>query len=277
MVKQYLALLALACSAAMAAADELVAQGEYLFHAANCYACHTDMENDGKPLAGGRELESDYGVFYSPNITPDKATGIGGWSETDFIRALSQGIAPDGRHYYPSFPYLSYADMTREDMLAIKAYLDAQPAVEQANRPHQPAWYLNPLSMQAWSLLNGLFGSEVSHDGSRGSYLVDVLGHCNECHTPRNRLGMLQMAQQFRGNESLSAPDISNTSDGIGDWKAQQLADLFQYGELPDGDYVADHMGEVVDYSTSRWSEQDLQAAIRYLLPDAGAKAAADN
>ncbi len=266
-MRQYLSLLAIACSPTLAADDEQLSRGEYLFQAANCYACHTDIENDGEILAGGRKLESDFGVFYAPNITPHVATGIGNWSEDDFVRALSEGIAPDGRKYYPSFPYVSYGEMTREDMLAIKAYLDAQAQVEQVNKPHQLAWYLNPLSMQAWSMMNAVFGSPVTHDGSRGSYLINVLGHCNECHTPRNALGMLRMEQQFQGNSALSAPDISTSKDGIGDWDRQQLADLFQYGELPDGNYVADHMGEVVDYSTSRWTEDDLQAAIDYLLP----------
>lgn len=243
-----------------------VEEGHYLFQAANCYACHTDVDSDGTPLAGGRALDSDFGIFYSPNITPDKDTGIGDWSDEDFIRALTQGVAPDGRHYYPSFPYLSYQSMNREDILAIKAYLFSQNAVNQPKKSHQLAWYLSQFTLRIWKLLNDLVATQVEYDGSRGSYLVDVLGHCNECHTPRNVVGMLKMQNKFQGNEDLSAPNISASKDGIGDWRKQELADLFRYGELPDGDYVADHMGEVVDNSTSKWADDDLDAVIEYLL-----------
>jgi mono/diheme cytochrome c family protein len=267
-----IALLLLASAAMAASADEriinqtAVEKGRYLFHAANCYACHTDVDNDGVPLAGGRPLESEFGTFHSPNITPDKDTGIGNWNDEDFIRALTEGIAPDGRHYYPSFPYLSYQNMNREDILAIKAYLFSQTAVTQQNKPHQLAWYLSQVTLRIWRLLNDLIAMPVTHDGSRGSYLVDVLGHCNECHTPRNGVGMLKMHKRLQGNEDLSAPNISASKDGIGDWRKQELTDLFRYGELPDGDYVADHMGEVVDNSTSKWVDEDLDAVIEYLL-----------
>ena len=176
-------------------------------------------------------------------------------------------MAPDGRHYYPSFPYTSYQSMKREDILSIKAWLYSQPAVNQVNKQHQLKWYLNQFSIAIWKKLNGWFSTPVTYD-KRGSYLVDVLGHCNECHTPRNILGMLQMGKHLEGNKALSAPNISATDDGIGDWDEEQLADLFKYGELPDGDYVSDHMAEVVDNSTSKWKDEDLQAVIEYLLED---------
>ena len=264
----------LAITAMTASADEagmgtaIVEKGRYLFDSANCYACHTDVDNDGAALAGVRALETEFGTFYSPNITPDKATGIGNWSDEDFINALTLGMAPDGRHYYPSFPYLSYQSMTTDDILAIKAYLFSQTAVSQQNQPHELNWYLSQFSLRLWKILNELIAMPVNHDGSRGSYLVDVLGHCNECHTPRNMLGMLKMQERLQGNEDLSAPDISASKDGIGDWRRQELADLFKYGELPDGDYVADHMGEVVDNSTSKWTDEDLDAVIEYLLTE---------
>jgi mono/diheme cytochrome c family protein len=264
----------LTVAAMSASADEAgpdsaaLEKGRYLFDAANCYACHTDVDNDGPPLAGGRALKTEFGTFYSPNITPDKATAIGNWSDEDFIRALTEGVAPDGLHYYPSFPYLSYQSMTTNDILAIKAYLFNQPAVSKKNRSHELNWYLSQFSLRLWKILNEYIATPVTHEGSRGSYLVDVLGHCNECHTPRNMLGMLKMHNRLQGNEDLSAPDISTSKDGIGDWRKQELVDLFKYGELPDGDYVADHMGEVVDNSTSKWTDQDLNAVIDYLLTE---------
>jgi len=244
----------------------MVVRGEYLLQAANCYACHTDIENDGAPLAGGRALETDFGTFYSPNITPDMDTGIGDWTDEQFVTALTRGISPQGYHYYPSFPYLSYSAMKRQDALAIKAYLFSQPATMRENRPHELKWYLSRFIMAVWRFFNDAVTGPVGSEETRGGYLVDTLGHCNECHTPRNQLGMLLMDQRLTGNEDLSAPDISNREQGIGDWSRSELADLFRYGELPDGDYVADHMGEVVDYSTSKWSDDDLNAAIDYLL-----------
>jgi mono/diheme cytochrome c family protein len=158
--------------------------------------------------------------------------------------------------------------MNREDILAIKAYLFSQPAVHQRNKPHQLEWYLSQSTLRIWKMLNDLVAMPVTDDGTRGSYLVDVLGHCNECHTPRNVFGMLKMENRLQGNPDLSAPNISASKDGIGDWRKQELADLFRYGELPDGDYVADHMGEVVDNTTSKWLDEDLEAVIEYLLAD---------
>jgi mono/diheme cytochrome c family protein len=262
-----IAFIAMAASADESGLDRAaIEKGRYLFQAANCYACHTDVDNDGAPLAGGRALESEFGIFFTPNITPDRDTGIGNWGEEDFIRALTQGISPDDRHYYPSFPYLSYQNMNREDILAIRAYLFSQPAVSQENKPHKLEWYLSQFTLRIWKMLNDFVAMPVTHDGSRGSYLVDVLGHCNECHTPRNVVGMLEMQNRLQGNEDLSAPNISASKDGIGDWRKEELADLFRYGELPDGDYVAGHMGEVVDNSTSKWVDEDLDAVIEYLF-----------
>jgi mono/diheme cytochrome c family protein len=251
--------------ASVSAAEADIEKGRYIFQLANCYACHTDTENDGRPLAGGRALETEFGSFFTPNITADKETGIGNWSDEQFIQALTRGVAPDGRHYYPSFPYLSYRNMTKTDMLALKAYLFSQPAVHQQNKPHQLKWYMSQYSLAVWKFLNERLTGPLAKDRSRGSYLVDTLGHCNECHTPRNFLGMLQMDKRLQGNRALSAPEILPTKSGIGDWSDEELTDLFQYGELPDGDYVSDHMAEVVDYSTSKWHNDDLQAVIKYL------------
>lgn len=256
-------LFAVVSSALAAEAD--IEKGRYIFQLANCYACHTDLENEGMPLAGGRALETEFGIFFSPNITPDKETGIGNWSDQQFILALTEGTAPDGRHYYPSFPYLSYRGMNKNDILALKAYLFSQPAVRQVNKPHQLKWYLSQISLSVWNFFNELLTAPLTENRSRGSYLVNTLGHCNECHTPRNFIGMLQMNRRLGGNRELSAPEILPTKSGIGNWSNEQLTDLFQYGELPDGDYVADHMAEVVDYSTSKWNNEDLQAVIKYL------------
>lgn len=245
--------------------DALIERGEYLFIAANCYACHTNIEKDGEPLAGGRALESDFGTFYTPNITPDKKTGIGNWTDTQFVNAMVLGESPEGRHYYPSFPYLSYRDMSKKDLRAIKAYIFTLEPVEKPNRAHELKWFLNQFTIAAWKLLNDVATEPIDGTTSRGAYMINTLGHCNECHTPRNEIGMLLTRQRLQGNKQLKAPDISPTANGVGDWSYEELENLFRYGELKDGDYVADHMGEVVDYSTSKWTRDDLDAAIEYL------------
>ncbi len=247
----------------LALADELVEKGKYLYHLANCYSCHTDTENDGPALAGGRLLETEFGNFYSPNITPDKKTGIGNWSDEEFTRAVREGIAPDGSHYYPSFPYIAYRNISHEDVLAIKAYIFSLQPVQQANQAHQLDWYLLRPALTIWKMLAQQEQPAAASGNSRGAYLIDTLGHCNECHTPRNAIGILQMDQALTGNKDLSAPDIS--ASALSDWSDEELEDLFIYGALPDGDYVSDHMAEVVEYSTAKWTPQDLAAAIAYL------------
>ena len=239
-------------------------RGEYLLQLANCYSCHTDTENDGAALAGGRRLETEFGAFYTPNITSDRETGIGDWSDEEFVAAVRHGVSPDGDNYFPAFPYTAYRDMKQDDILAIKAYLLSQPGTRQANQPHELEWFVMRWLMPAWNWLNEL-GTPVNTHESRGAYLVDTLGHCNECHTPRNILGFLDWDLKFQGNEDLGAPDISPSKQGLGSWSDEEMVDLFQYGALPDGDYVADHMAEVVEYSTSKWNEDDLKAAINYL------------
>ena len=244
-------------------ADEAEDKGRYLFQLANCYACHTDTENDGAALAGGRALETEFGTFFSPNITPDRETGIGGWSDTQFIEALRKGLAPDGSHYFPAFPYPAYSGMKEGDILAIKAYLFEQPAVQQKNKTHQLNWYLQRWMMPLWNWLNAKSTEDNKQDDSRGAYLVNTLGHCNECHTPRDSLGMLDWQRHLAGNEQLQAPDIS--ASALTDWDDDALIELFQDGVLLDGDYVSDHMAEVVEYSSSQWTDDDLSAVIAYL------------
>ena len=119
-----------------ASAESPIERGKYLFDAAGCYSCHTDVKNKGPALAGGRALKTPFGTFYTPNITPDRATGIGRWSDADFISALRDGVSPDGANYYPVFPYTSYTRMTDADILDLKAYLFSQAPVENANKPH---------------------------------------------------------------------------------------------------------------------------------------------
>jgi len=244
-------------------ANDLISKGQYIFTLSNCYGCHTDIDNDGQTLAGGRAMETQFGTFYAPNITPDKETGIGLWTDQQFNQAVRSGLAPDGTHYYPTFPYTAYKNMTDPDIKALKAYIFSLKPVQKKNKKHQLLWYLSRKAIPMWKSLNRYAQDGHRSADGRGAYLVNTLGHCNECHTPRSQIGVLQMDQKFKGNEQLSAPDIS--SQGLTGWNNTELLELFSEGVLPDGDYVSDHMAEVVEFSTSRWKVEDQKAAIHYL------------
>ena len=164
------------------------ARGAYLAVAAGCLTCHTDYKKKGQLLAGGPAIETPFGAFYGPNITPDTKHGIGGWTVEQFSMALAAGRAPNGNHYFPSFPYTSYAAMKPQDIVDIKSYLDTVPPVTQASRPHDLGWpFSDRAALGAWKLLN--FDPVRNVELDRGAYLVNVLGHCGECHTQRNVLG----------------------------------------------------------------------------------------
>ena len=275
----FAAILATAMAAGTVHADDsadAVQRGKYVFNAAGCAACHTDEPNKGPPLAGGRKLKTPFGVFYSPNITPHPETGIGNWSDEDFVRALGQGVSPGGHNYFPVFPYPSYAAMTDRDMRDLKAYLFSLPAVERANTPHDvsPPFGWRFL-MTFWKLLffdTASFEADPTKDEAwnRGAYLASALGHCGECHSPRNALGALERDMAFAGNrvgpEGGSVPNITPDKEtGIGDWSEDDLDTLFSMGMLPDGDFVGSGMADVVFNGTSKLTPADRKALIHYL------------
>jgi len=256
-------------------ADEAVERGAYLVTAAGCLTCHTDTENDGEPWAGGHALETPYGVYYSPNITPDIATGIGSWSETDFVRALQEGSAPDGKHYYPAFPYPSYAGITEQDAADMFAYMQSVEPVTQENRPHELKWYIpGRWSMGIWKRLFSPWEYPQSATGDeltqRGAYLVRHLGHCGECHTPRDIFGALKTDLELAGSPKASAgggaPNITpDREDGIGTWSEEELIFFLELGMYPDGDFAGGAMTAVVDEHTALLTDQDRLAIARYL------------
>lgn len=254
-----------------------IARGEYLVRAAGCISCHTDKVQKGAFLAGGRALESPYGTFYSSNITPDAETGIGAWSDTDFIHALRHGESPTGRTYYPAFPYASYSAMQRADMLDIKAYLFAQAPVYQENRGHElrfPFSWRFSIYPWRWLFFSATFSDVTKNSESsvaeRGRYLVDVLGHCAECHTPRNIAGGLKRGAPLAGTRygpnGGSVPNITPDSQtGIGDWSIADLVFFFQTGLKPDGDDVQGHMRETIEDGLRHLSVEDLTAIAAHL------------
>ena len=258
-----------------AVAQDAVQRGAYLVHAGGCASCHTMP--GGARFAGGRALETPFGTFYSPNITPDAETGIGRWTDAQFQHALREGRRPDGASYFPVFPYPSFTSITDADALAIKAYLFSLPPVRQANRAHDVAFPFSWRFLQtAWRLLffrEGPFRADPSRDGvyNRGAYLVTALGHCGECHTPRNVLGAvkpsLALAGTRDGPDGQTVPNITpDRTSGIGDWDAADIVTLLKTGRTPEQSVVKGAMREVVQDGLKMLSDADLQAIAAYLL-----------
>ncbi|MFT5349313.1 MAG: mono/diheme cytochrome c family protein, partial [Gammaproteobacteria bacterium] len=250
---------------AQAPADEtLLARGEYVFKISGCSHCHTTK--NGEHLAGGRALVTPFGTFYSPNITSHKTAGIGNWSADDFQRALHQGLSPEGDDYYPAFPYTSYTGIRTDDLRALHAYILSLPASAQANREHELVWFLRwRLAAWAWKWLFFSAAEFQPHptqsaQWNRGAYLAEAMGHCQECHTPRDRFGALRTDLAYAGNahgpEDELVPNItSDKTTGIGDWSRSALQEFLKFGELPDGEYAAGSMDPVIE-------------GIRYLTPE---------
>lgn len=264
-------------SAPAMAQSEVLERGAVLFAAAGCANCHTDRKNEGELLAGGRSLITPFGTFYAPNITPDPEHGIGDWSDEDFIRALREGVAPDGSHYFPSFPYTSYTNMTDEDMLAIKAYIFSLEPVAQEARPHELDFpYSQRWALPFWKWLHFEPGPKPLAEGApddvrRGAYLVEAVSHCGECHTPRDRLGGLDRSMWLAGStdgaEGEKVPNITpDAATGIGDWSVDDITFLLGMGLLPDGDVVGSTMWEVVSDGTDQLSAEDQEAIAAYLM-----------
>lgn len=245
-------------------------------HAGGCITCHTEDVEGAMPLAGGRMLDSPYGVFYSPNITPDNATGIGSWSDDDFVKAFHEGRNPDGDAYYPSFPYTAYTGMSRADILDIKAYLRSLPPIKKTNRDHDLPFYMSSrLAASAWQsryFSAARFVPDPTRDDAwnRGAYLVRHLGHCGECHTPRKNLGALVQDRELAGNpegpDDSPVPNITpDKQDGIGRWSARDIEYYLDIGMEPDGDFSGGAMAPVIEDNTSQLTKSDRLAIAAYL------------
>jgi mono/diheme cytochrome c family protein len=259
-----------------AADAQAISRGAYLFRVAGCLGCHTDVKNKGTPLAGGRALATPFGTFYGPNITAHPKEGIGGWSDEDFVRALRQGISPEGHNYFPVFPYPSFTGLSDADILAIKAYIFSLPTADRVNRPHEIDFPFGwRFLMTFWKWINFSEGPmapdpKQSETWNRGAYLVQAVAHCGECHTPRDSLGALDAAMAYAGTldgpDGEAVPNITpHPETGIGRWSDGDLRYLFRTSLLPDGDSVGGSMAEVVDDGTSHLSDGDLAAMITYL------------
>ena len=250
-------------------------RGAYLVRVAGCIACHTAP--DGPELAGGRVLKTPFGNFISPNITPHRQHGIGGWSEADLVRALRHGERPDGASYYPVFPYTSYSGMRLQDMKDIFAHLMAGPARANKVAGHDLRW---PFSwrflMWIWKWLffdPGAIADDPGKNASwnRGAYLVQVVAHCGECHTGRNWLGAvdhaLVLAGTAKGPDGRSVPNITpDKRTGIGGWSRGEVVDLLSSGLKPDFDDVQGAMAEAIEGGLKFLRPADRGAIADYLL-----------
>lgn len=248
-------------------------RGARIFDAAGCAGCHAAPGATGEArlvLAGGRALDSPFGTFLVPNVSPDPVHGIGAWSLADFASALTRGVAPDGRHYYPAFPYTSYARMTLQDVADLKAFIDTLPPSAAPSQAHALAFpftvrlglglwkrrYLDP----AW-----VIDGELAETEARGRYLAEALGHCGECHTPRDALGGLVRARWLAGAANPAGegrtPDIT---PGRLTWSEAEIAAYLETGFTPEFDTAGGAMAEVVA-SLARLPAADRAAIAAYL------------
>lgn len=251
---------------------QLIKRGEYLSKAGDCIACHTDTKHQGKPFAGGLGIYTPFGIIYSPNITPDKTTGIGSWSDKDFIRAMHEGIAPNGSYYFPVFPFASFTKVNTHDLLAIKAYLFSLAPVKKENQVNEMMWPFNWRFLQlGWRVLFFRSGdyetdNHQTEAWNRGAYLVQGLGHCGMCHTPLNLLGAEKKKNYLTGGfiQGYYAPNIS--ANGLKKVSIDDIRAVFKQNKmLRNAGVVAGPMAEVNSNSLKYLTKCDLNAIAIYL------------
>jgi mono/diheme cytochrome c family protein len=260
------------------ASQELVQRGAYLARAGDCIACHTTSK--GKPYAGGAPIATPMGVIYSTNITPDLETGIGHYSMDNFVKVMREGVTDDGDHLYPAMPYTSYAKVSREDLSALYAYF--MQGVEPVRQPNHPTKLRWPLSIHSLMVVwNGLYlkkgeyaaDANKSVSWNRGAYLVQGLGHCGGCHTPRGVLGQEKAESEKDGRQYLAGAKLDNwyalplTGDrktGLNAWSKDEIAEYLKTGRTERIAAVG-MMAGVVAKSTQYLTDQDLMAIAEYL------------
>jgi mono/diheme cytochrome c family protein len=254
-----------------------IEHGHYLAIVGDCAACHT-LPGSGHELAGGRTIETPFGHLIAPNITPDPLTGIGAWTDDEFVNALTKGTGRDGTHLYPAMPYNYYTKLSRDDALAIRAYLNTLPAVQNPVKADQLPFPIDiRASMTLWNKLYFKPGSFVpvggkSAEWNRGAYLAEGLGHCGMCHTPKNFLGADETGASLQGYrlQGWFAPDITNDPRrGLGSWSIDDIVAYLKTGHNRTG-AATGLMSETLNLSTSHMSNADLKAIATYLKDQQG-------
>lgn len=269
-------------ASALPAHEPDLANGKYMFTAGGCAECHAapvkacdDLNTkDEETLTGGRCLKTPFGIFHVPNISPDKDTGIGGWTTLDFVNAMKRGVAPDGTYLYPAFPYTSYQRMTYEDLIDLKAYLDTLPAVTSEVPSHELSF---PFSLRrGLGLWHRLYvdgesfvpDAEAGAELNRGAYLVRGAGHCTECHSARNVIGGIAPDTEFAGAPDPGGdgrvPNITSSEDGIGAWSKEDIAYLLETGNTPDFDTIGESMAPVQE-NMAKLTPEDRNAIAAYI------------
>ena len=250
---------------------EAIVHGKALTIAGDCASCHT--ADPAKPFAGGKRIDTPFGAIYSPNLTPDRDTGIGAWSDEDFHRALRLGVAPDGSRYYPAFPYPNFTKLVRDDILAIRAYLATLAPVRNAVPPPELRWPLNyRVVLRGWNWLffkPGILQPDQQKGTAwnRGRYLVEGLGHCGACHTPKNVFGADRRGQAYGGGRvaDMFAPRLDGAErSGLKSWSVDDIVEYLQSGRNGKS-HAGGPMSEVVVNSTSQMSDADVRAIAVYL------------
>ena len=259
-----------------------VANGEYMFTAGGCAECHAapvkacdDFKTKEKELlSGGRCLKTPFGVFHVPNISPDKESGIGNWTTLDFVSAMKRGVAPDGAHLYPAFPYASYQRMSYADLIDLKAYLDTLPAVKSEVPAHELTFPFNiRRGLGLWQMLyidgkSFVPDPKLSPELNRGAYLVRGAGHCAECHSSRNLLGGIIKSKEFAGAKNPegkgTVPNITPSDDGIGEWSEDDIAYLLETGNTPDFDVIGENMAQVQE-NMAKLTAEDRKAIAAFI------------
>lgn len=249
-----------------------VANGQAVFNAGGCASCHAVKGEPRTMLGGGLAIPSPFGTFYAPNISPHKQNGIGGWSEANFVTAMKKGTSPAGEHYFPAFPYGSYTHATTEDIRDLFAYIRTLPPLSGRPRPHDVSFPFNIRRLVGgWKFLfldDKPFSPDPKQSAAwnRGAYLVNGLGHCAECHSPRNVIGGIVSSQRFAGGPNPEGegwvPNI--TQKALKDWTEKEIAWFLKTGELPNGDTAGGSMARVIK-NTSELNDADRAAMAAYL------------
>jgi mono/diheme cytochrome c family protein len=260
-------------ASALGAHTPNIENGRTMYYAGGCSSCHAvPKQKDGMKLGGGLALRSPFGTFYVPNISPDPKDGIGGWSEAQFVTALTKGTSPSGQHLFPAFPYTAYQHATISDLRDLFAFLKTLPPVSGKVRDHDLRFPFNiRRAVGLWKLLflhDRPYDPDPSKSAQwqRGAYLTNALAHCAECHSPRNFLGAIVQSRRFAGGPAPDGnggvPNITATK--LKDWKVEDVAAMLADGTTPDADLVGGSMAEVVS-NTAHLSKDDRLAIGEYI------------
>ena len=262
---------------ALAGLEPDLARGEVVFNAAGCASCHAPEKAEGEEklvLAGGRSFPSPFGTFLSPNISPDPEHGIGTWTAMDLANAMTRGLSPNGQHYFPAFPYTSYAKADLSDVVSLHGYLMTLPASSEPSKPHDVGFPFNiRRQLGGWKMLffddSWFVADGLNEEEQRGRYLVEALGHCGECHTPRNPLGGVTRSKWLAGAPNPSGKGtIPNITPAVLEWSNAEIAEYLDSGFTPEFDTAGGHMVEVVEnFATLPPEDRDAVAAYLKKVP----------